>query len=85
MTLVPSVIAPLEVAARDSRLGRYVLIHQGPQSVSVELEALPELLAALCEAAGHATIALELGNKTIRVPGALGLPPGEYTALVMVD
>lgn len=84
--IVCSLIEPLEVTPHEgSRLGRYVELRQGTQSISVEVGAVPELVAALCSAAAVSAIALEVGDRRILVPGALELPPGEYRALIVVD
>jgi hypothetical protein len=76
--IVPSRIGPLEIEPQASRLGPYLTIRQGSWSVSVEVAALHELVAALYEAAGVKTIALELGDRCYLVPGELALDPGEY-------
>lgn len=82
--MVASVIETVEVVPHAGRLGRYIEIRQGAQSVSVEVGALRDLVAALCEASGVEPISLEIGDRRIVAPGPpLAIPPGEYRVLVV--
>lgn len=84
--IVSSEIAPIEVAQDYSpNFGRYLELRQGSQSLTLEVGALGALVRALCEASYADTITLEIGDRRFTVPGWLGLEPGEYGAIVVVE
>lgn len=83
--IVPSEIGAVEVLAHEARIGRYLEIRQGAQSVAIETGALSALVAALCLGAREQTIALEIGDRQLVIPGVLGLPPGKYRARIIID